>query len=296
MNSIGITLGEPAGIGPEIVHKALSSSSIPKDFHYAIFGETHPHRPGELTLASARAAYQALQEAIQAWKTGQISAIVTAPIHKKNMSRIGFSFPGHTEFFSHACGLPLDSAVMVMHDPKLSVALLSAHIPLSEAPRFYTKKRIQQVAKVYSQFLASFYPNGYQIALAGLNPHAGEEGYIGYEEVIAQSAISELQAEGIPISGPYSPDTLYYRAARGDFQGIIAAYHDQALIPFKLLAFSTGVNVTLGLPLIRTSPDHGTALDIAGKNIADPSSMIAAIQLACHLVRTSLNNTPVNRS
>jgi 4-hydroxythreonine-4-phosphate dehydrogenase len=291
VNVIGITIGDPAGIGPEIVQKALSSNLLPQDFQYKVFGDLNAHPPGILTPQSALAAYQALQEAFNAWKKKEIIAIVTAPIHKANLASIGFSFPGHTEYFCHACGLPPERAIMVLHDRKLSVALLSIHVPLSQAEKYYTEDRIIYTAKLYAKFLSTVHHNPYKIALAGINPHAGEEGNIGTEECrIGIAAIQKLQKSGIPISGPYSPDTLFYRALQGEFQGIIAAYHDQGLIPFKLLCFHTGVNVTLGLPLIRTSPDHGTALDIAGRNIANPTSMIAAIQLACHFARPQLKN------
>ncbi len=292
MNVIGITIGDPAGIGPEIIQKAIASNQLPKDFKYKIFGNPKPHTPGKLTPESAQAAYEALEEASNAWKKKEIAAIVTAPIHKTNLARVGFPFPGHTEYFSHICGINPENAIMLMHDSKLSVALLSIHIPLSHAPSHYTEKRIIYTATQYARFLSTIHSKPFKIALSGLNPHAGENGYIGAEETrVAIPAIEKLQSHGIPISGPYSPDTIYHRAAQGEFQGIIAAYHDQGLIPFKLLAFTTGVNVTLGLPLIRTSPDHGTAIDIAGKNLADPSSMIAAIQLACHLARSQLNIT-----
>jgi 4-hydroxythreonine-4-phosphate dehydrogenase len=292
VNVIGITIGDPAGIGHEIIHKALASGFLPKDFQYKIFGSIQGHTPGILTSASALSAYQALEEAFHAWENKQIAAIVTAPIHKSNLASIGFLFPGHTEYFSHKCHIHPDHVTMVMHDPKLSVALLSIHTPLREAAQYYTEERILRTAISYTQFLSKIHTTPFKIALAGLNPHAGENGHIGNEEInIAIPTIKKLQSQGIPISGPFSPDTIYHRAAQGEFQGVIAAYHDQGLIPFKLLAFSTGVNVSLGLPLIRTSPDHGTAIDIAGQNIADPSSMIAAIQLACHLARTQLNIT-----
>lgn len=284
---VGITLGEPAGIGPEVVRKALKSGKLPRGFQYEVIGSTTGVVPGKLTKHSATLTLTALEVAVKKWRNGEIAAVVTGPVQKEQLSRVGFAYPGQTEFFAARCGLPLNHPVMMLTDRRLTVSLLSTHCSLLEAIQQIKPSKMRQVIELTHEHLQRLNKRKPRLAVAGVNPHAGENGLFGKEEqTIFKPVIQEYQRKGILISGPHSPDTIFHRASHGEFDAVICSYHDQGLIPFKLLAFATGVNVTLGLPLIRTSPDHGTALDLAGKNQADPRSMIEAIKLACKLVRT----------
>ncbi len=293
---IGITIGDPAGIGPEVIAKALRSGKLARGFRYEVIGLKNKIKPGRSTKCSAKIALRALDDAVARWKAGELSAIVTGPIQKETMAAIGFPFPGHTEYFAHHCGVAHDDVVMMLADKKLRVALCSTHCSLLDAIRQLKASKIVHVARITADFLHRIGIEKPRLALAGVNPHAGENGLFGDEESrILQPALWELKpiakAEKFTISGPHSPDTVFQRAAiEGQFDAVICAYHDQGLIPFKLLAFSSGVNVSLGLPLIRTSPDHGTALDVAGKNKADPRSMIEAINLAARMVRSLVHS------
>lgn len=283
---IGITIGEPAGIGPEIIARALRSPDLPKGFTFWVIGSAEGIKPGRLTEASARVALGALQEACDLWETGELAAIVTAPVQKENLASVGFRYPGQTEFFAAACGMKEDDAIMVMTDPRLTVGLASTHCSLQSAVAQLNTAKLVRVGRELDSFLKAIGRRHPRLAMAGLNPHAGENGLFGSEEKrIMEPALRELWKAKINATGPHAPDTVFHRAVRDEFDAVICAYHDQGLIPFKLLAFATGVNVTLGLPLIRTSPDHGTALDLAGKNRADARSMIEAIRLACRLVQ-----------
>lgn len=285
--TIAITVGDPAGIGPEIIQKALQSSQMPRGIQLKVIGleAAKSIRPGKLSSASAMIAWAALEEALSLWKAGQIHGIVTAPIHKENMASIGFPFPGHTEYFSNACKIPDKKTVMAFYDRSFCVALCTAHLPLSTALQSLNRSRIIETGKIFGTFLKKIGYKNPKIAMAGLNPHAGENGLLGQEEnKMILPAVKKLQALSWQVSGPFPPDTLFHQASHGKFDGVIAHYHDQGLIPFKLLAFDRGVNVTLGLPLVRTSPDHGTALDLAGKNKANPESLIEAIRLATKLL------------
>ena len=180
---------------------------------------------------------------------------------------------------------------MMLTDRRLTVSLLSTHLSLRDAIRRITAAKVRQVVQATDQYWVRLHGKRPRLAVAGVNPHAGENGLFGQEEQrILAPAIAELQSQGFLIAGPHSPDTVFHRAAQGEFDVVICAYHDQGLIPFKLLAFSTGVNVTLGLPIVRTSPDHGTALDLAGRGQADPRSMIAAIRLAGRIVQRSIGS------
>jgi 4-hydroxythreonine-4-phosphate dehydrogenase len=286
---IGITLGDPAGIGPEIVRAALASGRLPPDAEYSIIGPSLNCSLGQPTPETARAALDALEKAVQLARRGEIDAVVTGPINKARMYEIGFKFPGQTEFFAARCGIK--NFAMLLTGGKLTVALVTVHLPLREVASALTTAEIFRVGLLLEDFLLRRGIAAPRIAVAGLNPHAGESGALGQEEseVIAP-AVQQLQsAIRIPHSaffaGPFSPDTLFYHAAKGDWDGVLCMYHDQGLIPLKLHAFHEGVNVTLGLPFPRTSPDHGTAFEIAGKNIARPDSMIAAINLAVELAR-----------
>jgi 4-hydroxythreonine-4-phosphate dehydrogenase len=275
---IGITLGDPAGIGPEIVDAALRSGKL-VDAEFIVIGDRSAAVPGKPTNQSAQSAFDALEEAITKTRRGELDAIVTGPIHKAQMYAIGFNFPGQTEFFAERCGV-LNFA-MLLTGGSLTVALVTTHIPLVRVPESLRTEEIVRVGLLLRDFLIRRGNNSPRIAVAGLNPHAGESGAIGREEIeIIAPAVAQLQ-----FSGPHSPDTVFHRAMHGDFDAVLCMYHDQGLIPLKLHAFDNGVNVTLGLPFPRTSPDHGTAFEIAGKGIARPDSMIAAINLAAELAQ-----------
>lgn len=286
--TIAITVGEPAGIGPELIDRVMRSSQLPKGIRFHILGleAARSIKPGKLSSASATIAWAALEESVALWKSKKIDAIVTAPIHKENMSSIGFPFPGHTEFFSKACGVLDEKTVMAFYDKRFCVALTSAHLPLKKAIQNISTKRIVETGKIFGKFLQKIGIPKPRLAMSGLNPHAGENGLFGNEDQkIILPASRQLQKAGWKITAPLPPDTVFHQASLGKYNGVIAHYHDQGLIPFKLVAFDQGVNVTLGLPLIRTSPDHGTALDLAGKNKANPQSLLQAIHLAARMLR-----------
>ncbi|MEP6603948.1 MAG: 4-hydroxythreonine-4-phosphate dehydrogenase PdxA [Spartobacteria bacterium] len=280
---IGITLGDCAGIGPEIVDLALKSGLLSKMAEYEIVGEYPKCELGNPTLETAKAAAVALEKAA----TGKFDAAVTGPIHKARMYEAGFKFPGQTEFFAARCGVK--NYAMLLTGGEISVALVTTHIPLREVPAALKQSEIVRVGLLLVDFLRCRSCEQPRIAVAGLNPHAGESGKIGREEIeIIAPAVEQLQSairnpQSAIFSGPHPPDTVFHRAAEGEFDAVLCMYHDQGLIPLKLHAFHSGVNVTLGLPFPRTSPDHGTAFDIAGKGIARADSMIAAINLAVEL-------------
>jgi 4-hydroxythreonine-4-phosphate dehydrogenase len=283
---VGITLGDCAGIGPEIVEVALKSGLIPDSTEYVVLGRQPNCKPGEPTQETARAAAAALEEAVTLARRGEIEGIVTGPVHKARMYEVGFRFPGQTEFFAERCGVK--NYAMCLTGGKLTVALVTAHIPMCNVPRALKESEILRVGLLLEQFLRARGKNAPRIAVAGLNPHAGESGKLGVEEIeIITPAVQELQSRiedgKSKIVGPFSPDTVFHRAIEGEFDAVLCMYHDQGLIPLKLHAFHSGVNVTLGLPFPRTSPDHGTAFEIARKGVARPDSMIAAINLAVEL-------------
>lgn len=287
---IGITLGDCAGIGPEIVDLALKSKRIPDTVDYVTIGRQPNCKPGEPTTETARAAAAALEEAVTRARRGELHAVVTGPIHKARMYEAGFKFPGQTEFFAERCGVK--NFAMCLTGGQLTVALVTSHIPLKEIPGALEQSEIIRVGLLLADFLQRRGIKSPRIAVAAVNPHAGESGKIGHEEIdIIAPAISDLQASlvtrhsSLSVSGPHSPDTVFHRAIEGEFDAVLCMYHDQALIPLKLHAFHSGVNTTLGLPFPRTSPDHGTAFEIAGKGIAKPDSMIAAINLAVKLAQ-----------
>ena len=287
---IGITLGDCAGIGPEIVELALKSGGIPDSVEYVVIGRQPNCKPGEPRADTARAAAAALEEAVTLARRGELNSIVTGPIHKARMYEVGFRFPGQTEFFAERCGV--ENFAMCLTGGKLTVALVTAHIPLRKVPRALKQSEIVRVGLLLEKFLRSRGNTKLRIAVAGLNPHAGESGKLGLEEIETISpAVAALKSEirnpKSEITGPHSPDTVFNRTIEGEFDAVLCMYHDQGLIPLKLHAFHSGVNVTLGLPFPRTSPDHGTAFEIAGKGIARPDSMIAAINLAVELAAKS---------
>ena len=291
---IGITLGDPAGIGPEIVQAALASGQLPIDSEFSIIGPSLECSTGNPTPETARAALKALEEGAQLALRGEIDAIVTGPIHKARMYEIGFEFPGQTEFFADRCGV--SNFAMLLTGRKLTVALVTTHIPLREVSEKLRSKEIVRVGFLLEAFLRQRGIANPRIAVAGLNPHAGESGALGKEETdVIIPALQQLQSKfenrkSKTFAGPFSPDTIFHHAVNGDWDAVLCMYHDQGLIPLKLHAFHEGVNVTLGLPFPRTSPDHGTAFEIAGKNIARPDSMIAAINLAVELARKEPSN------
>ncbi|MEO7723879.1 MAG: 4-hydroxythreonine-4-phosphate dehydrogenase PdxA [Chthoniobacterales bacterium] len=283
---IGITLGDPSGIGPEIVEAALASGTLP-EADYRVLGETEGFSLGEPSPDSAHAARTALEESARLALAGEIDAVVTGPIHKARMYEVGFEFPGQTEFFAARCGV--ENFAMLLIGAGLTVALVTTHIPLREVTERLQTSEIVRVGLLLADFLSA--KKRVRIAVAGLNPHAGEDGTLGREEIeLIAPAIAELNGSSLvtrhsslPFSGPHPPDTVFHRAVAGEFDAVLCMYHDQGLIPLKLHAFHEGVNVTLGLPFPRTSPDHGTAFAIAGKKIARPHSMLAAIRLAVEL-------------
>jgi len=289
---IGITLGDPAGIGPEIVRAALAGGKLP-EADYRLIGETAAHSLGKPTPESAHAARAALEEAVRLALVREIDAVVTGPIHKAGMYEIGFEFPGQTEFFAARCGI--ENFAMLLTGGNLTVALVTTHIPLAAVTKHLRTAEIVRIGLLLRNFLQR---RGYEqprIAVAGLNPHAGESGALGNEEIeVITPAIEQLRqlslvtSHSSPLfSGPLPPDTVFHRAVEGEFDAVLCMYHDQGLIPLKLHAFHEGVNVTLGLPFPRTSPDHGTAFAIAGRGIAQADSMIAAIRLAVELAETA---------
>lgn len=286
---IGVTLGDVAGIGPEVVAAALASGELDAGFDYRVIGAV-PNGVilGKTSPETARAAWDALEEAATGALCGDFAAVVTAPVCKASLYAIGFRYPGQTEFFADRCGIA--NYAMLLTGGALTVALLSTHLPLAEAVARIARPEIVRVGKLLADFLFLRLGRSPRIAVAGLNPHAGEDGAMGREEIdLIQPAVEELNRAGhlsaATFTGPISPDTVFHQAAGGRWDGVLCMYHDQGLIPLKLHAFETGVNVTLGLPIVRTSPDHGTAFELAGKNKAHPGSMIAALRLAAELSR-----------
>lgn len=280
LGAIGITPGDTAGIGPEIVRQALDSGKLDPAFSCRIIGDLPAHPAAAPSPGTARAALEALETAAKLAASGEIAAVVTGPVHKHRMQEVGFPFPGQTEFFAARSGV--ENFAMLLTGGSLTVALVTAHVPLKDVPGLLKESEIVRVGGLLAEFLA-LRKGSARIAVAGLNPHAGESGALGREEIeIIAPAVEKL---GKSFHGPISPDTVFNRAVRGEFDAVLCMYHDQGLIPLKLHAFDEGVNVTLGLPYVRTSPDHGTAFEIVGKGTARPDSMIAAINLAAELVK-----------
>lgn len=280
---IGITLGDPAGIGPEVMQAALGAMQIAAGCGVELIGSTVGHIPGKPTDASSRAAVEAMEEAARRLLAGEIQAVVTGPVCKHALHRVGFEFPGQTEFFAARSGV--EDFAMCLTGGALIVALVTAHEPLARVASLLSVEEIVRVGRLLQDFLILRGKKNPRIAVAGLNPHAGEQGDMGREEIdIIAPAVACLSQMGNFV-GPLPPDTLFHRAVGGDFDGVLCMYHDQGLIPLKLHAFHEGVNVTLGLPFIRTSPDHGTAFDIAGRGVARSDSMMHAIRLAAELAQ-----------
>lgn len=307
-------MGDPAGIGPEICIKAIAASEVRDICRPIVIGNKSllaatakslnvdlDNTASTVTIAdvndvlgsfkigldaseTGKASAIYIETAVELWRRGEIDAIATAPISKKALSLAGYDFPGHTEFLAHLTGTK--RVGMSFFGGKLRVVLLSTHLSLIDAIKRVTTGNLVELIEFSGRELAKLLGHKPKLAVAGLNPHASEGGMFGNEETSQIiPAINAARANGIDVSGPYSPDTIFLRCHRGEFDAVIALYHDQATIPVKAFSFGSAVNVTLGLPLIRTSVDHGTAFDIAGKGVADASSMIAAIKLAAELVR-----------
>jgi 4-hydroxythreonine-4-phosphate dehydrogenase len=295
-----ITMGEPAGIGPEVALAAfdhfggrigkhpirlVGDASVFADHKEALI----PTRaraspiPGQPDSANAAAVTEAIEIAVTACMKGEAAALVTAPIHKAVLNRAGFAFPGHTEFLAHLTGAR--RAVMMLASDRLRVVPLTIHMPIADVPGAIDKAGVFETGEIILTALArDFGIANPRLAVAGLNPHAGEDGVLGGEDAaIVAPAIEALKARGFAVRGPLSADTLFHEEARKTYDAALCMYHDQALIPIKTLSFWDGVNVTLGLPIVRTSPDHGTAFDIAGTGKADARSMIAAVRMAASM-------------
>jgi 4-hydroxythreonine-4-phosphate dehydrogenase len=284
---IGITVGDPAGIGPEIARKAAADAAVRAVCEPVLYGPSDPDalsafEAGIVSAAAGRAAYDAIVQAVADARERGLAAIATAPINKEAFAAAGLPWRGHTDLLAELTHAP--RVAMMFYGEALRVVLATVHIPLAEVPRALTRDTVEGVIELTAAELPRFGYASPRIAVAGLNPHAGEHGVIGREdEEVLRPAIEAMRARHVRVEGPFPADTVFVRAMRGDFDVVIACYHDQGLIPVKLLAFGKAVNVTLGLPIVRTSVDHGTAFDIAGKGIADPSSLIEAVKLAARL-------------
>ncbi len=299
-----VTMGEPAGIGPEVAVAAfaalggrignrplrlvgdagvfLSCGDVPREAILPVKARA-TRTPGKPDAGNAAATVEAISLAVALALKGEAGAVVTAPINKAVLMQAGFAFPGHTDYLAHLTGAP--RAVMMLAGDELRVIPLTVHIPLADVPRAIDQRSIVETAEIALAALKrDFAIEKPRLAVAGLNPHAGENGVLGDEEnTIIAPAVAELRRRGHDVFGPLPSDTMFHAEARARYDAALCMYHDQALIPIKVLSFWNGVNVTLGLPIVRTSPDHGTAFDIAGKGIADRRSMIAAIEMAAKI-------------
>ncbi len=292
-----ITMGEPAGIGPEVAVAAfdhfggrIGKRPLALVGDPSVFGRDAiatvakaARTPGKPDTANAAAVTEAIALAVQACLAGDAAAVVTAPIHKAVLNAAGFAHPGHTEFLAELTGAR--RAVMMLASDSLRVVPLTTHMPLACVPAAITRQAVFDTGEIILTALRrDFGILMPRLAVAGLNPHAGEDGMLGDAEIsVIAPAVAALKARGFAVTGPLSADTLFHEEARKTYDAALCMYHDQALIPIKTLNFWDGVNVTLGLPIVRTSPDHGTALDIAGTGKADARSMIAAVLLAAKM-------------
>lgn len=324
---IGITMGCPVGIGPEIVLRFLAQPGSAVDFLPVVLGDIEvlsrcadalgipvriiPWSPGQTVESGAvnvlsltrcdsalawgqpnaetgKAMAIYIEEAVRLLHKGVMAAMVTCPITKSALHAAGYGYPGHTEMLASLCDAT--DYAMMMAGERLRVTLVTIHTALADVPRMITKENVTRLIRVTGRSLCrDFGIENPRIAVAGLNPHAGEEGLFGDEEIrVITPAVAEAIAEGWKVSGPLPPDTVFGKAVNGDFDAVVCMYHDQGLIPFKLLHFEDGVNVTLGLPIVRTSVDHGTAYDIAGKGVANPASLAAAYRMAAQIAGNRL--------
>ncbi|HTI72096.1 MAG TPA: 4-hydroxythreonine-4-phosphate dehydrogenase PdxA [Candidatus Limnocylindria bacterium] len=321
---IGISLGDPAGIGPEVTFKAIQAIGPGEGVRFVIYGEPRiaadvaalarfhiPREPDSVVnwvaLGSiqaselvnepvaaggpiaARAAVAALRDGGCAAIAGNVDALVTAPVNKEAIVKAGIPFVGQTEFLAQLCGTKKFAMMLLGHDARnrwLRVALATTHIPLSRVPSALNPEVIADAIELADLACRLLDLPSRRVGVCGLNPHAGEGGTMGCEEAsVVQPGIVLARSRGANASGPIPGDTIFYQALKGDYDAVVAMYHDQGLAPLKTVAFDTGINWTLGLPIIRTSPDHGTAYDIAGRDIANPSSMECAMRLAIRLAR-----------
>ena len=284
---IALTVGDPAGIGPEIANKAVRDSAVTGVCNPIVYGPVSEDdrarfSPGAPSANAGRASYEAVCRATADVLAGRLDALATAPINKTAWALAGLPWRGHTDLLAHLTGAA--DVAMMFYAERLRVVLATVHVALAEVPRLLTATRIERTIVLAHDELPRFGFSAPRLVLAGLNPHAGECGLMGEEEEQAlRPAIEAARARGVDVIGPEPADTVFMRALNGEFDAVIACYHDQGLIPIKLVAFGRAVNVTLGLPIVRTSVDHGTAYDLAGQGTADPSSMIEAVRLAARL-------------
>ena len=286
---VAITVGDPAGIGPEVAARAAADPRVLAVCEPVLYGPPDDARfaAGVLSATAGRAAYDVIVRAVADAQRGVVQAIATAPVNKEAFRLAGLEWTGHTDLLAHLTGA--SHVAMMFHSDALRVVLATVHIPLAQVPRALTQASLDATIALTARELPRFGIARPRIAVAGLNPHAGEHGLFGTEEDTAiRPAIEACRERGIDVSGPYPGDTVFVRAVRGECDVVIACYHDQGLIPMKLIAFGQAVNVTLGLPIIRTSVDHGTAFDIAGKGVANPESMITAVLLAARLAKSEI--------
>ncbi|HEY1717554.1 MAG TPA: 4-hydroxythreonine-4-phosphate dehydrogenase PdxA [Verrucomicrobiae bacterium] len=319
---LGLTMGDPAGIGPEICLRALCEPSVKKICTPVLFGDekvllrlqknldcqiisfaelenfkkiseplivdcaaidAKKISPGKISAACGRAAYIYIEKAIHAALAKKIDGVVTAPIHKEALQLAGIKFPGHTEIFTALT--KAKRSCMMLYSDKITVSMVTTHIGFAEVPKKIFVERVLNVIKLTAQTMKQMLRRAPRIGVCGLNPHAGEHGLFGNreEENFVAPAVKLARKKKIQVEGPLVPDAAFTTNQRKKYDAIVCLYHDQGHIPFKMLAFDTGVNVTLGLPIIRTSVDHGTAFDIAWKGIADPTSLFSAIRVAADL-------------
>jgi len=286
---VGVTMGDPAGIGPEIALRVVADPRVTEVCEPVLYGpltgaECERFSPGVLSADAGRAAYDAVEEAVTDALAGRLDAVATGPINKEALSLAGYAWRGHTELLAHLTGA--EDVAMMFHSPRLRVVLATVHVPLSAVPGLLTQTRVETTLALAATELPRFGVDRPRLALAGLNPHAGEGGLMGLEDrEVLGPAVASARGRGIDVTGPVPADTVFRQAVDGHFDAVIACYHDQGLIPVKLVAFGEAVNVTLGLPIVRTSVDHGTAFDIAGQGVADETSLVHAVVLAARLAR-----------
>ena len=315
---LAVSLGDPAGIGPEVIAKCWDSRDQFRLTPFVAIGDprsiaavwdgpieviddprqadcafdvglpviqlnaAHSDTPGHPSVAGAHCSLDSLEIAVGLTRSGSASAVVTGPVAKEQLYSIGFQHPGQTEFVAERCGISASNVVMMLAGPTLRTVPVTTHLPLSHVARHLSSALIESRGRAALRGLQrNFGIIEPRLAVSGLNPHAGEGGKLGTEEIdIIEPAIAALSAEGWRVSGPHPADTMFHESARVHYDAALCMYHDQALIPIKALHFQDAVNVTLGLPIVRTAPDHGTAFDIAGQDRADPRPMAAAIRMA----------------
>lgn len=281
---VALTVGDPSGIGPEIAARAAADPGVREICEPVLYApsDAEPFAPGMLSARAGRAAYDQIVRATADAQRGVVDAIATAPVSKEAFRLAGLPWAGHTDLLGYLTGSAHVS--MMFESDVLRVVLATVHVPLADVPRLLTKQLLEATIDLTARELPRFGVPTPRLGVAGLNPHAGEHGLFGHEERdVIEPAIAACRGRGVDVAGPFPGDTVFLRATRGEFDAVVACYHDQGLIPVKLVAFGRAVNVTLGLPIVRTSVDHGTAFDIAGQGKADAGSMIAAVRLAARL-------------